>query len=162
MTSPKQEEFVPVVEAGDERPPTNLPTSPEVLSTVSTEPANPIFNDLLKKRSEYKEFALAAKKGGNKSDAMLGLSGVKQCDELMQRAKSGERIDINILPSLKTQGTPPTQPPPPPNLERSFSRDAPIQLPDNPEDIPLADPLVVAKTADEALRQRLEKYKQVR
>ena len=159
MTSPKQEEFVPVVEAGDERPPTNLPTPPEVLSTVSTEPANPIFNDLLKKRSEYKEFALASKKVGNKSDAMLGLSGVKQCDELMQRAKNGEIIDINILPSLKTA---PSQPPPPPNIERSLSRETPIELPNNPEDIPLADPLVVAKTADEALKQRLSKYKQVR
>ena len=161
VTTPKQEEFLPVVEAEHERTPKNLTTPSEVLSsTVSTtEPANPIFNDLLKKRSEYKEFALASKKVGNKSDAMLGLSGVKQCDELMQRAKNGEIIDINILPSLKTA---PSQPAPPPNIERSLSRETPIELPNNPEDIPLADPLVVAKTADEALKQRLSKYKQVR
>ena len=179
VTTPK-EEVVPEMEKPPSRvvpAPTTTPSSTVATPTAavttvteSPEKENPIFNELLKKRAEYKDFALNSKKEGNKSSAMLGLSGVKQCDELLQRAKNGETVQLDSLPNLTSEPQPvgapqsqpgPSQPPPPPTLERSFSRDAPIQIPDNPEDIPEEKPVVVAKTADEALRQRLEKYKQV-
>jgi len=131
------------------------------------EQGNPILGEIAKKRERYKEFALTSKKEGDKSGAVWGLTAVKQCDELTQRVRNGENIELSALPTLPSepQRTPTSEPsrppqPQPPTLERSFSRDAPIQIPDNPDDIPEANPVVVAKTADEALRQRLEKYKE--
>ena len=50
-------------------------------------------------------------------------------------------------------------------LVRTFSRDDPIQLPENPEDIPAPDPSVFGAppppaTVEEALQQRLAKYRE--
>ena len=114
-----------------------------------------LMKELQEKRVRYREVALNAKKDGDKSRATLGLQGVKQCDELLLRLQKGqiEAADLASLPSLT-----------PPPLGRTFSRDDPIDLPENPEDIPPADPKVfgappAANTIEEALRQRLAKYK---
>ena len=57
--------------------------------------------------------------------------------------------EVKRTPTLPPSGEQTQQPPThPQTLERSFSRDAPIQIPDNPEDIPEANPIIVAKTAD--------------
>lgn len=119
-----------------------------------------VLKQLQEKRAVYKDYALSAKKEGDKQAAMLGLAGVKQCDDLVQRAQNGELIEWNLLPSLPTLAT--TKPP---TTLRSFSRDDPIQLPENIEDIPPANPEVFGappapQTAAEALKQRLEKYRQ--
>ena len=52
-----------------------------------------------------------------------------------------------------------------PILVRTFSRDDPIQIPDNPEDIPPPDPSLFGAppppaTVEEALQQRLAKYRE--
>ena len=113
-----------------------------------------LVKELQDKRVRYREIALSAKKDGDKSRATLGLQGVKQCDELLLRLQKGETVaDLASLPSLT-----------PPPLGRTFSRDDPIDLPENPEDIPPADPKVFgapppANTIEEALQQRLAKYK---
>ena len=154
----------PVVQA-------EVPRNPE--ARIALEPqrtVNPVLENLQEKRSAYKDFALGAKKNGDKSAAMLGLSGVKQCDEMIESVQKGQPIDLNSLPDLSAPSRQP-QPPPPPtvtpprNVERSFSRDDPIQMPDNPEDIPPANPEVFGappapKSAEEALQQRLAKYRQ--
>jgi hypothetical protein len=53
----------------------------------------------------------------------------------------------------------------PPSFARTFSRDDPIQMPENPEDIPPPDPAVFGAppppaTVEEALQQRLAKYRE--
>ena len=53
----------------------------------------------------------------------------------------------------------------PPKMARAFSRDDPIQLPENPEDLPKADATTFGAppppaTVLEALDQRLKRYRQ--
>lgn len=154
--------------ANEEKPPLPAAVEPLQPQKTSLAPSEPVQDPLLisqlqEKRSLYKEYALNAKKEGDKQAAMLGLAGVKQCDEMMQSAKSGEKVQLNLLPSLPTLKK--AAAPPPPAVERSFSRDAPLEIPENPDDIPPPKPEVYgapppAKTADEALKQRLEKYRQ--
>ena len=52
-----------------------------------------------------------------------------------------------------------------PGLERMFSRDDPIQMPENPDELPPPDPAVFGAppppaTVAEALQQRLTKYRE--
>ena len=167
VTTPKEEVAPAEVEATPTRPaqvtpspaaatPSPAMATPSPAKVISRpEQGNPILGEIAKKRERYKEFALTSKKEGDKSGAVWGLTAVKQCDELMQRVRNGENVELSALPTLPSepQRTPISEPsrppqPQPPTLERSFSRDAPIQIPDNPDDIPEANPVVVAKTAD--------------
>jgi len=52
-----------------------------------------------------------------------------------------------------------------PGYERTFSRDDPIQIPDNPDELPPPDPAVFGApppptSVEEALQQRLTKYRE--
>ena len=111
--------------AGSSAPPQHQPSAPhdhEKQAIVQPQ-ENQLVKELQQKRSQYREAALNAKKDGDKSRAALGLQGVKQCDELLQRLKNGgglEGVDLaSVLPPL-------TAPAPPPPLARTFSRDDPI------------------------------------
>lgn len=151
------------VKSPEAPPPTRVEPEREEVSPLKPEKKidTSVLRLLQEKRAMYKEYALCAKKEGDKQAAMLGLAGVKQCDDLVQRAQNGDQIEVNLLPSLPTLATKP----PPTTTLRSFSRDDPIQVPENIEDIPPANPEVFGappppQTADEALKQRLEKYRQ--
>ncbi len=134
------------------------PASPEKVAKfedsspkIDTETLSMLQN----KRSQYKTHALASKQSGDKQAAILGLAGVKKCEELIARVQNGEAVNLTELPSLEAKPTP---------VERTFSRDDPIVMPENPDDIPPANRDVYGappppKTAEEALRQRLEKYR---
>ena len=117
-----------------------------------------VSKQLAEKRASYKALALEAKAKGDKQKAILGVKGVKQCEELMQQLQSGHEIDLSSLPEVTTTA------PAPSSLHRAFSRDDPIDLPENPEDIPPPDPKLFgapppANTTEEALLQRLAKYR---
>lgn len=132
-----------------------------------------IVDDLMRQRERYKAIALASKVDGDIDSARWGLKGVKACDALIARAKAGELVDLAELPEERpsakaTDGlcqqaaadvAPKVQ------ISRAFSRDDPIQLPENPEDVPPASPAVFGAplqppgTIKEALVQRLEKYR---
>ena len=114
-----------------------------------TESNNPIVKELQEKRNYYKTFALSAKKSGDKQNALKGLQFVKQCDDLILKASRGEAVDLASLPPLLVQ--------------RAFSRDDPINIPDNVEDLPPPDPKVFGappppSSVEGALHQRLAKY----
>ncbi len=131
------------------------------------------------RRDECKAAALAARDAGDKAGAVAGLTAVKECDALMHKLQSGELASVDALPEIGA-GPPPPPPPeaprkvpetaqsapvPPAGPARQFSRDDPLQLPDNPEDLPPADPALFGappppRTVEEALSQRLAKYRQ--
>ena len=113
--------------------------------------------------------ALSARKEGDKILALAALKCVKECDEVL-------KTNGSVIPPLPTAESVPrapepeatqqtTAPPPVAAAQRQFSRDEPIQLPTNVEDIPPPDPAAFGappppKTVEEALKQRLEKYTQ--
>ena len=53
----------------------------------------------MEKRNIYKEQALNAKKEGNLDQAKQNLVAVKKCDELIDRARNGEQVDLSFLSS---------------------------------------------------------------
>ena len=119
-------------------------------------------------REKYKSFALQSKSQGDKENAIWGLKAVKLCDMVLKKLEKGDSADFDIsslpeLPTLhknenKTETKFEAQIPA--TLQRSFSRDDPIQIPDNPEDIPPPDSTVpIPKTIEEALHQRLSRYR---
>ncbi len=153
-----------VVERSAEvRPPTKQEDQP------APSQENPVVEALRQKRAEYRIYALEGKKAGDKTAAVFGLSAVKQCEELIQRANAGECVDISVLPKQ------PTAQPAPQEAEgqgqgqqvlnRAFSRDDPIVIPEDPTKIPEPDPETFGAppppvSVDEALAQRLAKYKE--
>ena len=148
-----------------EQPPTRPVLQPPPPKPVASRPTPPkptnshdssVKRELTEKRSYYKALALEAKAKGDKQNAILGVKGVKQCDELLQRFQAGHDVDLSFLVV--------PQAPQPPTLQRAFSRDDPIDIPENPEDIPPPDPKLFgapppANTTEEALLQRLAKYR---
>ena len=76
----------------------------------------------MEKRNIYKEQALNAKKEGNLDQAKQNLVAVKKCDELIDRARNGEQVDLSFLSSSDV----PTTTLPSKTLERTISRDQPI------------------------------------
>ncbi len=123
-------------------------------------------------REKCKATALQARSDDDKPLAFAALKAVKECDVLLKQLQAGEIFTVDVLPTVtkappkqsdslqsEATGTPPAAP------TRQFSRDDPIRLPDNPEDIPPADPALFGappppKTVSEALEQRLLKYRQ--
>jgi len=143
----------------DEQKPTKQPSVSTIIS---------------QRREELKTAALAAKKAGDKGTAINYMRAIKVCDALLEEVEAGNSVDLSNLPSLGPMATPttttaaeaPSQPQaqPRPELARTFSRDQPIQMPDNPEEIPPPDPAQYGappppKTIMEALQQRHHKYK---
>ena len=124
---------------------------------------------LKQRRDECKSAALKAKNEGDKDRAIAGLIAVKECDALMASLKSGEISTIDKLPEIRlSKGEAQTQARAPDGatalVNRQFSRDDPVEMPDNPEDIPPPDPSIFGappppKTVEEALQQRLIKYR---
>jgi len=121
------------------------------------------------RRDELKDAALSAKAGGDKATAISYMRAIKVCDALAAEVEAGNTVNLSNLPSLGPmpaatttsvhQGAPSR-----PELSRTFSRDQPIQIPDNPEEIPPPDPSQYGappppETIAEALQQRLQKYK---
>ena len=124
-------------------------------------------------REKYKSFALKSKSIGDKTNSLWGLNAVKLCDMLIAKMYRGESLDFDIstLPIIPTSemtisdNSLPNKQPSPPKVQRTFSRDDPIQIPENPEDIPSPDPAVFGApppptSIEEALNQRLSKYRQ--
>ena len=138
-----------------------IEVSPSKIINVEESPRKKIVDELRTKRDEYRSKALQAKSEGDKTKAIQGLKAIKIIDGLIKSAENGERVDLSDLDTklsdLKAEESPP-------KLDRTFSRDDPIQLPDKPEDIPAADPAMFGAppppaTILEALDQRLERYK---
>ena len=91
------------------------------------ENVNPITIAIMEKRNIYKEQALKAKKEGNLDQAKQNLVAVKKCDDLMDRAKNGEHVDLSQLPAtFSSSSQVPTTSQPSKALERTISRDQPI------------------------------------
>jgi len=147
-------------------PPTQqLPSPPPALPARQHAPTqqhasqprvNPQLAELQSARENYKSQALAAKNQGDKETALTLMRYIKVCDSLMADARAGRTVDMSALQPETT-----THPPPP---ERSFSRDAPVSVPENPESVPPSDPEQYGApdapaTIAEALDQRLAKYK---
>ena len=87
----------------------------------------------------------------------------------MGRAKNGEQVDLSQLPatfsSFSQVPKPSQSQPSKAAVERTISRDQPIAIPENPEDIPPPDHATFGApppptSIDEALQQRLNKYRQ--
>jgi len=139
-------------------PITNPPASTP--STESTDLAR-----VRQRREECKVIALKARDAGDKAKALAGLVAVKECDVLVKQLTSGEITFVTALPEMKEPASAsPSSATPPPTAARQFSRDDPIQMPDNPQEIPAADPSTFGappapNTTMEALDQRLAKYK---
>ena len=102
------------------------PTVQEPIKTAKSEHVvenvNPITKLIMEKRNIYKEQALNAKKEGNLDQAKQNLVAVKKCDELIDRARNGEQVDLSFLSSSDV----PTTTLPSKTLERTISRDQPI------------------------------------
>ena len=124
-------------------------------------------------REKYKSFALKSKSIGDKTNSLWGLNAVKLCDMLIAKMSRGESLDFDIstLPIIPTSemtisnNSLSNKQPSPSKVQRTFSRDDPIQIPENPEDIPSPDPAVFGApppptSIEEALNQRLSKYRQ--
>jgi len=132
------------------------------------------MNEVKSHRDKYKSFALQSKSTGDRENAVWGLKAVKLCDTLISKLEKGEYADFDLstlpdIPNSKEadveRAVKSVQAPNPPKLQRTFSRDDPIQIPDNPEDIPPPDPSVFGappapNTIEEALNQRLAKYRE--
>lgn len=153
-TTPDSENITP--------PSQQLPSPPPALPPRQPVPApqqrvNPQLAQLQSTRDDYKSQAIAAKHEGDKETAMTFMRYIKVCDTLIEDAKAGKYVDMSAL-----QPEDPNHPPAP---ERSFSRDAPVSVPENPESVPPSDPEQYGAPADapttiaEALDQRLLKYK---
>jgi coiled-coil and C2 domain-containing protein 1 len=84
----------PVPERRPEQPPEQL--QPQQVQR----PPNPVIQALQEKRSTYKSMALQFKKDGDRSMALFGLQGVKQCDELIQKVSNGEEVNLDTLPAM--------------------------------------------------------------
>ena len=120
-------------------------------------------------REKYKVFALQSKSKGDKENAVWGLKAVKLCDMVLKKLEKGDSADFDIssLPELpssdrnEAKSDVSSEQEIPPKLQRTFSRDDPIQIPDNPDDIPPPDRTApVPKTVEEALNQRLSRYRE--
>ncbi|TRY63934.1 hypothetical protein TCAL_14360 [Tigriopus californicus] len=131
------------------------------------------------RREEAKKLALEAKHAGDKLNALNFLKVVQECDSLDLIVSGGDQITAELIPALPVPSTPFNPEPVKPqhnetqrevNPEakpipmRQFSRDDPIQMPANLEDIPVDPSQFGAPPAPqnvaEALAQRLEKYRQ--
>ena len=151
-----------------------IDSPPPIAGTLEQEKQIKLMSDLKSRRETYKSFALKSKAEGNKENAVWGVKAVKLCDMLVEKVQKGDSstVDVSVLPPLpgterdKNQASPSVPPVSPPKLQRTFSRDDPIQhLPDNPDDLPAPDPSTFgapppATTIEEALKQRLAKYQQ--
>ena len=135
--------------------------------------SNQLITAIKSHREKYKSFALKSKSIGDKTNSLWGLNAVKLCDMLIAKMGRGESLDFDIstLPIIPTSemnisdNSLPNKQPSPAKVQRTFSRDDPIQIPENPEDIPSPDPAVFGApppptSIEEALNQRLSKYRQ--
>ena len=127
-----------------------------------------IISDMKFHREKYKKFALQSKSQGDKENAIWGLKAVKLCDMVLNKLEKGDSVDFDLssLPELPTsekngdKSDATSEKEIPPKLQRTFSRDDPIQIPDNPEDIPPPDRTVpMPKSIEEGLNQRLCRYR---
>jgi coiled-coil and C2 domain-containing protein 1 len=155
--------------------PTPLPSTLRPSASVSSSATNVQLLSLIQqRREECKAMALKGKHEGDKMTAVMGMRAMKACNELMDRVKSGDAsVTIDSMPSLPIPGAVDTAradmaaacPPTPPSLpERQISKDEPIEMPENLNDLPPADPALFGappppKTTEEALTQRLEKFR---
>ena len=164
VAAPSAETVAPIPAVQPISGPGDVVASPAVAAKAE----NPHLSRLRRRREECKAAALAARDAGDKAGALAGLNAVKECDLLIKKVQSGELLELHHVPGIKTQGSSiqaaiPGSPLAPP--ARQFSRDDPIQLPENPEDLPPADPATFGAppppaTVEEALAQRLAKYRQ--
>ncbi len=149
-----------------------LPVQPERVAAPSSprQEEHPDIARLRQRREEVKAAALKARTDGDKAGAVAGLAAVKECDGLIKKIQSGELAGVEALPEIKKNVPEAVAPAPtttaaPPAVSRQFSRDDPISLPENPEEIPAADPAAVfgapppPGSVKEALEQRLAKYR---
>ena len=149
---------------------TEIPKQETIITNINfTSNHSQLLKDVKSHREKYKAFALQSKSKGDKENAVWGLKAVKLCDMLIKKLEKGEstEFDITTLPEIPTTETNQnkrdiqSQAQVPPKLQRTFSRDDPIQIPDNPEDIPPPDRTApVPNTIEEALNQRLSRYRQ--
>eukprot|EP00092_Neocalanus_flemingeri_P009112 GFUD01009812.1.p1 GENE.GFUD01009812.1~~GFUD01009812.1.p1 ORF type:complete len:808 (-),score=274.71 GFUD01009812.1:294-2717(-) len=156
--TPDSEDTAPPAQQVPSPPPPALPVrhhAPEPAQTVYGI-VNPQVAELQKARDHYKSNALAAKSQGDKETAMTFMKYIKVCDTLMEDARAGRTVDLSALQPEAADHPPP--------LERKFSRDTPVSMPENSESVPQSDPEQYGApeapaTIAEALDQRLQKYK---
>ena len=139
------------------------------ISTKSISKESQLIASVRSYREKYKVFALQSKSKGDKENAVWGLKAVKLCDMVLKKLEKGDSADFDIssLPELpssdrnETKSDASSEQQIPAKLQRTFSRDDPIQIPDNPDDIPPPDRTApVPKTVEEALNQRLSRYRE--
>ena len=166
VSTPKEDVSKPLSDQSNQdkipEPPKQAQSLPQSRTNeASADPyLDPIVKAIQDKRTSYRDHALKAKKSGDKQGAMTGLAGVKKCDELIEKVKKGEKVDLSLLPDLSASSSKQ-----PPQVERTISRDEPITIPENPDEIPPPDHQTFGApppptTTEEALQQRLAKYKQ--
>ena len=167
------DEHQPLPSPLSEPSPVAAPTKPLDPNKLIQPISSPIEENLRRvqqRRTECRSEALKAKETGDKLKALACVNAVKECNALLEKINAGQTVDISNLPEIPTaviqypRGEPEPRPPPP-APEQQFSRDDPIQMPENPEDLPPVDPSVYGappppRTVQEALEQRLAKYRQ--
>ncbi|XP_059622761.1 coiled-coil and C2 domain-containing protein 1-like isoform X2 [Phlebotomus argentipes] len=120
---------------------------------------------LNERKDEYKAAALTAKKNGDKATALKLVRIIKQFDEVIKAVEGGQEVDLSEMPphpweldpamlESATQETPQAPPQEPPKKEEAETQN-------KPDEASAEETLVVAGTVEEALQQRLEKYKSV-
>ncbi|XP_055705411.1 coiled-coil and C2 domain-containing protein 1-like isoform X2 [Phlebotomus papatasi] len=142
------------------------PVSPPAYAPAPEDTKNKSAMDALNERkNEYKTAALAAKKNGDTATALKLVRIIKQFDVVIKAVEDGQEVDLNEMPphpweldpamlDSATQEAPQEAPKESPKREEAETQNKPDAA--APE-----ESLIVAETVEEALRQRLEKYKSV-
>lgn len=144
------------------------PSSPPVpLSPAPTSPTTAGVNAekipiLLARQKEYKEFALNAKRAGDKQSALQYIKIVKLFDQVLAAARAGELVDLSDMPpppSELSMADLNPQPPPAvtvaPEPPSPHKEEAATQASTEPAQ---EEGLVTASNILEALTQRLEVF----
>ncbi|XP_055691427.1 coiled-coil and C2 domain-containing protein 1-like isoform X2 [Lutzomyia longipalpis] len=114
------------------------------------------------RKNEYKAAALAAKKSGDTASALKYVRILKQFDMVIKAVEEGQEVDLAEMPphpseldlsTLDAPGAVAAPPPEPPKQEAETQKE--------PDAAPAEEGLIVAGTVEEALQQRLDKYKSV-
>ncbi|GAB0095479.1 C2 domain-containing protein [Sergentomyia squamirostris] len=151
---------------------TDTPPAPATPSRAAPAPPPPrtessqsAIDALNQRKNEYKAAALTAKKSGDTASALKLVRILKQFDMVMKAVEEGQEVDLNEMPphpwelDLATLDSAPQESPQqPPEPASSQKEEAEVQ--NKTEEAP-EETMITAETIEEALTQRLDKYKSV-
>ncbi|XP_060518042.1 coiled-coil and C2 domain-containing protein 1-like isoform X2 [Cylas formicarius] len=115
-----------------------------------------MLNMLLERQKEYKLAALHAKKSGNTETAISFIKVSKQFDHVIEAVKNGQPVDLSDMPTSPAEA----------ESSKVQTEHNEIQKQSNPKNLVSQieanmpeEQLITAPTAEEALQQRLQVYK---